>query len=156
MRLPLHLQATTAETTTTIAASRRASYVDGAAGVSGTSCSGNNSNNNNNGSISGGSALSENGGSTRRHQRRDNYRQRLPYTARFQKLDSEPDSSWPPLEEEKRVRVNTWLWAARRTLHRRGDSLGATVVLSSRQARESSVFLRQGRPILWEESHWTR
>lgn len=64
MRLPLHLQATTAETTTTLAPSRRGSYNDSCAG--------------------GGP---ENG--SRRHQAY-NYRQRLPYTARFQKLDTQP------------------------------------------------------------------
>lgn len=63
MRMPLHLQATTAETTTSLAASRRGSFVD---------------------------PHHENG-SSRRQYGNFNYRQRLPYTARFQKLDSKPD-----------------------------------------------------------------
>lgn len=101
MRLPLHRQGTTAETTTTLATSRRGSFAD---------------------------PHHENGNSRRQYgnQHFNNYRQRLPYTARFQKLDSQPDCpSWPEtstaappansddetVKLRQRVRINTWLWA---------------------------------------------
>ncbi|OXU27414.1 hypothetical protein TSAR_003759 [Trichomalopsis sarcophagae] len=65
MRLPLHHQCTTAETTTTLATSRRDSFTD---------------------------PHHENGNSRRLHGHHNFYHnQRLPYTARFQKLESQPD-----------------------------------------------------------------
>ncbi|XP_058797727.1 tachykinin-like peptides receptor 99D [Phymastichus coffea] len=67
MRLPLHLQATTAETTSTLATSRRNSYADNL-------------------------AVSFENGNSRRGRDNFNFKPRLPYTTRFQKLDSQPSS----------------------------------------------------------------
>jgi hypothetical protein len=73
MRLPLHLQATTAETTTTMAASQRGSYVE------------------NPGNLENGGSRRGYGGGGSQYREHLDYRQRLPYTARFQKLESQPD-----------------------------------------------------------------